>query len=223
MGKAVEEVAKARGHEIVLRIDQNTKDYNIKMADVAIEFSTPTSAFKNIENAIRKGVAVVSGTTGWTDRYAEIERLCREKNGSFLYSSNFSIGVNVFFELNKKLAQMMSKFKDYNICIEETHHIHKLDAPSGTAITLAEEIIEETDKQGWVSKRAKEDEIEIKSYRIGEVTGMHKVMYESRMDSIEITHTAHNREGFAIGAVMAAEWLKGREGVYAMRDVIFEK
>ncbi len=220
MGKVIEKIALERGHEIVLKKDEfNTFD-GLSNADVAIDFSAPGIAVNNISTAINNGIPIVSGTTGWLEDYHKIENLCNKKNGAFLYSSNFSLGVNVFFELNNYLAKMMSKFKEYNVSMEEIHHTQKLDKPSGTAISLANAIINHTDKNNWVIENAKEDDVFIDVKRIDEVPGTHSVFYNSDVDFIEIKHVAHNREGFALGAVVAAEWIVGKKGVFSMKDVL---
>lgn len=226
MGRAIEEIALERGHEIVLKVnDQNLQDFNqqnVSKADIAIEFTGPHSAFENIRQLIEFGVPVVSGSTGWTERIQEINAYCKEKNCGFLYASNFSIGVNIFFELNKKLAALMAPHPSYAIQLEEIHHTQKLDAPSGTAITLAEQIIDQVDrKKNWVNEAAKnESELSILSKRIDPAPGTHIIRYTSPIDDIEITHTAHSRKGFASGAVVAAEFLHGKKGVFSMRDVL---
>ena len=220
MGKTIEQIAVARGHEIVLKIDNAETPYDITIADVAIEFSTPNSAFANISNSLTHKVPVVAGTTGWLSQYNEAVALCKAQQTAFLYASNFSIGVNVFFALNKTLAKLMSGLKEYEVAIEEIHHTQKLDAPSGTAITLAEGIIAETDKTGWHSDTAGENEIPIVAKRIDNTPGTHIITYNSEVDTIEIKHTAHNRNGFALGAVMAAEWIVGKQGVFTMSDVL---
>jgi 4-hydroxy-tetrahydrodipicolinate reductase len=221
MGKAIEEIALDRNHEIILKIDLDTKNYDITLADIAIDFSTPTAAYSNIKNCIENGVPVVSGTTGWLDQYQEILALCDQYNGSFITASNFSLGVNVFFELNQQLAKMMAKISHYEASIEEIHHTQKLDSPSGTAITLAEGIIEHTDKKDWTTDVTNSGKnIPIISKRIPEVPGTHKITYTSTVDTIEIKHTAHNRHGFALGAIIAAEWLIDKKGVYTMKDVL---
>jgi len=220
MGKEIEKIAISRGHEIVIRKEADT-EIDITKADVAIDFSVPTSAFENITNCFKNGVPVVSGTTGWLDKYDEALTVCKENNGAFIYASNFSVGVNIFFELNKQLAKMMSNIENYSIAMEEIHHTKKLDAPSGTAITLAEGIIEHTSKENWdLDKASSENNIPIVAKRIPEVPGTHSVWYNSDVDSIEIKHTAHNRKGFALGAVVAAEWLHGKNGVFTMKDVL---
>ncbi|WP_299008144.1 4-hydroxy-tetrahydrodipicolinate reductase [uncultured Tenacibaculum sp.] len=220
MGKEIEKIALQRGHEIVIKsTGENT--YDINEADVAIDFSVPASAYSNISNCINNNIPVVSGTTGWLDKYNEIVDLCNEKGGAFIYASNFSLGVNVFFELNKQLAKMMSTLEQYNIVIEEIHHTQKLDAPSGTAITLAEGIIENTNKKAWeLDEKTSEENIPITAIRTPDVPGTHTVTYSSEVDTIDIKHTAHNRQGFALGAVIAAEWLHNKTGVYTMRDVL---
>lgn len=220
MGKTIEQIAVARGHEIVLKIDNAETSYDITIADVAIEFSTPNSAFANISNSLTHKVPVVAGTTGWLSQYNEAVALCKAQQTAFLYASNFSIGVNVFFALNKTLAKLMSGLKEYEVAIEEIHHTQKLDAPSGTAITLAEGIIAETDKAGWHLDTAGENEIPIVAKRIDNTPGTHIITYSSEVDTIEIKHTAHNRNGFALGAVMAAEWIVDKQGVFTMSDVL---
>lgn len=220
MGKEIEKIALSRGHEIVIKKDITDK-IDITKADVAIDFSIPNAAFDNISNCINHQIPVISGTTGWLDKYDDAVKLCEEKNGAFIYASNFSLGVNIFFELNKQLAKMMHALDDYSISIEEIHHLQKLDAPSGTAITLAEGIIENTAKQKWeLANKTSEENIPITAKRIKDVPGTHTVAYESEVDSIEVKHTAHNRKGFALGAVVAAEWILGKKGVFTMKDVL---
>jgi len=226
MGHAIEEIALQRGHEIVLRItDENIEDFsneNIQRADVAIEFTNPHSAVENILSCLKANVAVVCGTTGWLTQLNLIEEKCKELNGAFLYASNFSVGVNIFFELNKKLAGLLKPHPSYRVAIEEIHHTQKKDAPSGTAITLAEQIIEVSDeKNKWVNNdTTNKNELSIISKRIDEVPGTHSVKYSSAVDDIEIIHTAHNRKGFAEGAVLAAEFLQGKKGIYSMKEVL---
>ena len=220
MGKEIEKIAISRGHEIVIKKNNNDK-IDINLADVAIDFSVPTSAFLNISNCLNNNVPVISGTTGWLEKFNEVVDLCNQKKGAFIYASNFSLGVNIFFELNKQLAKMMNSLNDYTISMEEIHHTKKLDAPSGTAITLAEGIIENTSKEKWeLDKKTSENSIQIDAKRIPEVPGTHSVWYNSDVDSIEIKHTAHNRKGFALGAVVAAEWILGKTGVFTMKDVL---
>ncbi|MNK49376.1 4-hydroxy-tetrahydrodipicolinate reductase [compost metagenome] len=220
MGKVIERIALERGHEIVLRKDEfNTYD-GLSTADVAIDFSVPSAAVSNISASFNANVPVVSGTTGWLEHYDEMIALCNEKKGGFISSSNFSLGVNIFFGLNEYLAKIMKQFDSYKVSMEEIHHIHKLDAPSGTAISLAQGVIQNSNYANWTLEDAKANEIHIEAKRIGEVPGTHTVNYDSAIDSIEIKHTAHNREGFALGAVVAAEWLAGKQGIFSMKDVL---
>jgi len=223
MGKEVEKIALERGHELILRIEKN-EEYDISEADVAIDFSVPSSAFNNITSCFKKNIPVISGTTGWLEDYEKAVTICKKNNGSFIYASNFSIGVNLFFELNDKLSRIMNSNNNYTPSIEEIHHTKKLDAPSGTAITIAEQTIKNSSIKEWClqTNRAKVDKeiIPISSKRIKDVPGTHIVTYESRIDSIEIKHTAHNRKGFAHGAIIAAEWLINKSGVYTMKDVL---
>jgi 4-hydroxy-tetrahydrodipicolinate reductase len=226
MGHAIEEIALQRGHEIVLRLtDENLEELtreNIQRADVAIEFTNPQSAVENILFCLNENVPVVCGTTGWLNQLKKIEEKCKEVNGSFLYASNFSVGVNIFFELNKKLATLLKPHHSYHVAIEEIHHIQKKDAPSGTAITLAEQVIETfPQKNKWINAETEnENELSIISKRIDEVPGTHSVKYSSSVDDIEIIHTAHNRKGFAEGAVLAAEFIQNKKGIYSMKDVL---
>ena len=221
MGKVIEKIAKNRGHKIIYRIDENSINYDLKKVDVAIDFSTPKAAFSNINMALENSIPIISGTTGWLDNYNKAVKLCNEKNGAFLYASNFSLGVNIFFEINRQLAKIMSNHPEYVIKMKEIHHTEKIDAPSGTAITLAESIIKETDYQKWsLNKDFKENEISIEAQRISDKTGTHEVIYKSDIDEIKIKHAAVNREGFGLGAVIAAEWLIGKKGVFSMKDVL---
>lgn len=226
MGKAIEEIALERGHEIVLKIDINNgadlTEKNLHQCDVAIEFTGPHSAVQNIYKCFEAGVPLVCGSTGWLEKLEEVKKACVEKNAGFLYASNFSIGVNIFFEINKKLAQLMEKQPSYNVIMEEIHHTEKRDAPSGTAITLAEQIMENISrKTKWVNHPQKDaDIVPIISKRIDPAPGTHVVKYFSDIDDIEIIHTAHNRKGFAAGAVLAAEFMKGKTGLYSMKDVL---
>lgn len=221
MGKVIEKIAKNRGHKIIYRIDENSINYDLKKVDVAIDFSTPKAAFSNINMALENSIPIISGTTGWLDNYNKAVKLCNEKNGAFLYASNFSLGVNIFFEINRQLAKIMSNHPEYVIKMKEIHHIEKIDAPSGTAITLAESIIKETDYQKWsLNKDFKENEISIEVQRLSDKTGTHEVIYKSDIDEIKIKHAAVNREGFGLGAVIAAEWLIGKKGVFSMKDVL---
>jgi 4-hydroxy-tetrahydrodipicolinate reductase len=226
MGKAIEEIALQRGHEIVLKIDEyNLADFtkeNISKANVAIEFTGPHSAYENVKKALEFNIPLVCGSTGWLEKMESIKKLCTEKKGSFIYASNFSVGVNIFFEVNKKLASLMSAHKDYDVQITEIHHTAKKDAPSGTAITIAEQILKSLPrKKNWVNKISDNtEELEIISERIDPAPGTHKVKYSSPIDDIEIIHTAHNRHGFALGAVMAAEFIHNKKGIFSMKDVL---
>jgi len=226
MGKAIEAIALDRGHSIVLKIDvSNLQDFtkeNLQAADVVIEFTGPHSAKENIIKCLDAGVPVVSGSTGWLQEWETVKQHCTDTNGTLLYASNFSIGVNIFFEINRQLALLMSKHKDYEVGMEEIHHTEKRDAPSGTAITLAEQIIENLGrKKAWVNHTDfKPDEISIISERIDPAPGTHKIKYSSAIDDIEIIHTAHNRTGFATGAVLAAEFVKDKKGIFSMKDVL---
>jgi|SRR6185312_9914910 len=226
MGHTIEKIALGRNHEVVLKInDENLEDLtieNIRKADVAIEFTNPDSAVENILFCLQNHVPVVCGTTGWLDKLNFIQDKCKELNGAFLYASNYSIGVNIFFEINKKLAALMNPHAAYNVAIEEIHHTHKKDTPSGTAITLAEQVIGASNKKNkWVNDRTEDhDQLSIISKRIDEVPGTHSVKYSSSIDDIEIIHTAHNRDGFAEGAVLAAEFIIGKKGIFSMKDVL---
>lgn len=225
MGHIIEKIARKRGHEIVSIIDiNNPEDFEseaFKSADVAIEFTVPAVAVNNYRKAFAAGVPVVSGTTGWLDHLPEIKEACKNGN-TFFYASNFSLGVNIFFALNKYLAGIMDGFPEYDVRMEEVHHIHKLDAPSGTAITLAGDLIDNIKrKTSWiVGKEPEKNEIGIKAIREGEVPGIHTVIYESEVDSIRITHDAKSREGFALGAVIAAEFTHGKKGFLTMQDML---
>jgi len=226
MGKAIEEVALAKGHEIVLKIDvQNSHEFtkeNICEADVAIEFTGPHSAFENVKKCIELGIPVVSGSTGWLDKWAEIEAANKANNGCIVYSSNYSIGVNLFFELNKQLAKLMEPYNDYDVSMVELHHTEKKDAPSGTAISLAEQILTNLGrKKQWVNAPSlTPSDLVITSERIDPAPGTHTVKYSSPIDTIEITHTAHTRKGFASGAVLAAEFANKKSGIFTMKDVL---
>ncbi|MFA6151066.1 MAG: 4-hydroxy-tetrahydrodipicolinate reductase [Chitinophagaceae bacterium] len=226
MGKTIEQIAIERGHEVVLRISRsNQSDLNaehLANADVAIEFTNPESAFENVQKCLKVGTPVVCGSTGWNDKLDEAYKICTEYNTAMLQSSNFSIGVNVFFKINEILAQMMNPYPEYEVGIEETHHTHKKDAPSGTAITIAEKILENLHrKKTWVKTQPNAaHELSILAHRIDEVPGTHVVKYSSPIDDIELIHTAHNRDGFALGAVVSAEFLKGKKGIFTMKDVL---
>lgn len=222
MGQEIEKIATARGHEVILRKTENNNFDGLKNADVAIDFSVPTAAITNISAAINDNVPVVSGTTGWLDDYDAVTELCQNKNGAFLYASNFSLGVNIFFELNKKLAQLINQTDGYRVEVEEIHHTQKLDAPSGTAITLTQDIIANTHYNNWVlmPDEVTENDIPITAKRIEKAPGTHSITYTSEVDKISIEHEAFSRQGFALGAVIAAEWLIGKKGVFSMKDVL---
>ncbi|HEY8401097.1 MAG TPA: 4-hydroxy-tetrahydrodipicolinate reductase [Cytophagaceae bacterium] len=226
MGKAIEQIAIARNHQVPHKIDVSNKEElkSIKkgMVDVAIEFSQPESAFENIKYCLENGIPVVSGTTGWLEKKKEIEEICQKHQGAFFYASNYSVGVNLFFHFNKILAKIMSNYPEYSISMEEIHHTEKKDAPSGTAITLAEGIIQNNPKKTkWINEKGgKPEELEIISKRIENVPGTHTIFYDSDVDSIEIKHTAHSRQGFATGAVVAAEWINGKTGIFGMDDML---
>jgi len=220
MGKAIEKTAKNRGHEIVARIDKDQIEGTLEHANVAINFSIPDAAVNNIFSALSKAIPVVCGTTGWLENFKKVSDFTVKNKTAFLYASNFSIGVNLFFKLNEQLVKMMNNQSDYKVSIEEIHHIHKLDTPSGTAITLAEGIIENSESSDWSLSADKSDEIQIDTIREGEVPGTHTITYESSIDAISIKHEAHNREGFALGALVAAEWIVGKKGIFKMSDVL---
>lgn len=226
MGKTIEAIAVAKGHEIVARIDKDSQELlnkeNLQKADVAIEFTGPETAYNNILKCFEANVPVICGSTGWLENLPKVTALCLEKNQAFLYASNFSIGVNIFFEVNKRLAELMAHQPQYNVQMEEIHHTQKRDAPSGTAITLAEQVLEKvTRKQNWVNNDTTAPaELSIISKRIDPAPGTHIINYTSPIDDITITHTAHSREGFASGAVVAAEWIQGKKGVFGMKDVL---
>jgi len=226
MGKEIEKIALSRGNKIVLIVDVNNADTytleELKKADAAIEFSTPETAIKNIYKCFEANVPIVVGTTGWLNRLDEVKKKCTDNNQTLFYASNYSIGVNLFLKLNTYLAKLMNQHAEYNVSMEEIHHIHKLDAPSGTAITIAEQIMQQVDsKKKWVNNPSdKAEELAIISKRIGEVPGTHTVTYASDIDEISITHLAHNRKGFALGAVVAAEWVKEKKGIFGMNDLM---
>lgn len=220
MGQAIEQIAINRGHDIVIKTSQDN-GYNIKDADVAIDFSIPNAAFNNISNCLNNNVPVISGTTGWLEKYNDAVSLCEKNKGAFIYASNFSLGVNIFFELNEILAKMMTKLEDYKVDIEEIHHTKKLDTPSGTAITLAEGVIKNHSQySNWKLDQSTENTLPITAKRIPDVPGTHIITYKSDIDTIKIEHEAHSRQGFALGAVIAAEWIIGKTGVFTMKDVL---
>lgn len=226
MGKAIERIAQERGHNIVLKIaTANRHEFtaeNLQRADVVIEFTNPEVAKENVEVCLKAGVPVVCGSTGWNEGLSHAEYTAVENKTAFLWASNFSVGVNLFFELNKQLARLMNDHEEYNVSVEETHHTQKKDAPSGTAITIAEGILDHLERKNRWTKEQEENpqDIAIVAHRIENIPGTHVVKYTSDIDDIEITHTAHNREGFAKGAVLAAEFLAGKQGVFTMKDVL---
>lgn len=226
MGQAIEAIAIEKGHQIVLKIDiNNAADFtkeNMAKADVAIEFTGPHSAFGNVMKCIEFGIPVVCGSTGWLDKWPDVKHYCEKQGGTLVYASNYSIGVNLFFELNTYLAKLMSRHPDYRVMMEEIHHTQKKDAPSGTAITLAEQILQHfTAKKQWVNHKSDDpEELQIISERIDPAPGIHKIKYASAVDDIEIIHTAHNRIGFAGGAMLAAEFAVGKKGIFTMKEVL---
>jgi 4-hydroxy-tetrahydrodipicolinate reductase len=220
MGQVIERIALERGHQIVLKKDENNTFEGLASADVAIDFSIPAAAVENISKCFNFNVPIISGTTGWLEHYDDMVALCKVTKGAFISSSNFSLGVNIFFEINEYLAKIMSKFDSYSIKMEEIHHTQKLDAPSGTAISLAKGIIENSSYTNWTLEIPNNNQIYIETKRIGTIPGTHTVNYNSAVDAIEIKHTAHNRDGFALGAVIAAEWIIGKQGVFTMKDVL---
>lgn len=220
MGKEIEKLSKKRGHEIVAIIDKNFSKGEISNADVSINFSTPKAAKENILNSLKLNIPVVCGTTGWLEDLKIITNFCKKNNGTFLYSSNFSIGVNIFFKMSDILSKLMNEYNDYEASIEETHHTKKIDSPSGTAITLAEKIIDNSNYKSWTLNENKHDELPIKVNRIGDVKGNHIVKYNSSIDTIKIEHDAKSREGFALGSIIASEWIIGKTGVFSFNDVL---
>ena len=232
MGRIIEQFALDRGHEIVLKIDENSLDQktteNLQNADEAIDFSTPHSVISNSESCFEAGLPLVVGTTGWYDKIEEIKAQCEESNNSLLYASNFSVGVNVFFFVNEVLAKIMNRYPQYDVLVEEIHHTQKLDSPSGTAITIAEGILDGLNRKNeWVNELVgdgpevitRPEQLLIESHRIEDVPGTHTVVYSSEVDDIEFKHKAHGRAGFALGAVLAAEWLQGKKGFYSVKDM----
>ncbi|WP_209389816.1 4-hydroxy-tetrahydrodipicolinate reductase [Chryseobacterium sp. RR2-3-20] len=221
MGKIIEEIALKRGHEIVAKLKETPTHENLNHPDVVIEFSLPEVAFNNIKVCLENKIPVICGTTGWLEKKPEIERIALENGTAFLYGSNFSLGVNLFFALNEKLAGLMKNVNQYTCQLEEIHHIHKLDAPSGTAISLAEGIIKNSNTyDAWKLEETLGNQLGIFAVREDEVPGTHSVFYKSEVDEIEIKHTAFNRNGFALGAVVAAEWIKDKKGNFTMKDVL---
>ncbi|MFC7348356.1 4-hydroxy-tetrahydrodipicolinate reductase [Chryseobacterium zhengzhouense] len=221
MGKIIDEIALKRGHDVVARLKETPTAENLNNPDVVIEFSLPEVAFENIKACLENKIPVISGTTGWLERKHEIENIAVQNETAFLYGSNFSLGVNLFFALNEKLADLMKNVDEYTCQLEEIHHIHKLDAPSGTAISIAEGIIKNNPKfEAWKLEDTQDKQLGIFAIREDEVPGTHSVYYRSEVDEIEIKHTAHNRNGFALGAVVAAEWIKDKKGNFTMKDVL---
>ncbi|MDL1913649.1 MAG: 4-hydroxy-tetrahydrodipicolinate reductase [Bergeyella sp.] len=221
MGKIIDKIATERGHSVVARLKEFPSQELLNDPDAVIEFSHPKAAYKNLKFCLEQKIPVVCGTTGWLEHREEIEQLAADNNTAFLYGSNFSLGANLFFALNKNLAKMMNKFPEYDIQLEEIHHVHKKDAPSGTSITLAEEIISYSHKyEAWKLEETRDKSLGIFSIRENEVPGTHSVFYRSEVDEIEIKHAAFSREGFALGAVIAAEWILGKQGSFTMKDVL---
>ncbi len=220
MGKTIERLAIEKGHEVVFTSSSSETKGHLTDADVAIDFSTPEQAVSNISQCFKNTIPVVSGTTGWLDNYSSVIELCQSCNGSFIYASNFSIGVNLFFNLNEYLAKMMEPYQSYIPEIEEIHHTEKKDAPSGTAITLAEDLLKSSSRDTWSLDSNKQDVLNISAKRIEDVKGTHTISYVSKIDTLSIAHVAHTRDGFALGAILAAEWLLGKEGVFTMKDVL---
>tara|TARA_B100000575_G_scaffold294662_1_gene312846 strand:- start:9030 stop:9728 length:699 start_codon:yes stop_codon:yes gene_type:complete len=220
MGKEIEKLSKKRGHEIVAIIDKDFSKGDISNANVSINFSTPKAAKENILNSLKLNVPVVSGTTGWLKDLRIITDFCKKNKSAFLHSSNFSIGVNIFFKINDILSKLMNDYNDYEASIKETHHTKKLDSPSGTALTLAKKIIDNSNYESWTLKENKFNELPIKVKRIGDVKGNHVVKYDSSIDTIKIEHDAKSREGFALGSIIASEWIIGKTGVFSFNDVL---
>lgn len=221
MGKIIDEIAQQRGHDVVARLKETPTADNLNNPDVVIEFSNPEAAFSNIKTCLELGIPVICGTTGWLEKREEIENISIANNTAFLYGSNFSLGVNLFFAINEKLAELMQPFdKDYNVQLEEVHHVHKKDAPSGTAISVAEGIFKHSKFNAWKLDETKDNELGIFAIREDEVPGTHSVFYKSEVDEIELKHTAFNRNGFALGAVIAAEWILNKKGNFGMKDVL---
>jgi 4-hydroxy-tetrahydrodipicolinate reductase len=222
MGQAIERIALSRGHSIAGRVDVQTSDVIAAGADVAIEFTQPGAAVSNITKCLQLGIPVVCGTTGWLEKLDDVKSVCTKHNGAFFYASNYSLGVNIFFKVNEYLARLMAAQESYEVSVDETHHTQKKDAPSGTAITIADGIIKNNPgKTSWVNNETgQKDQLVINSFRVDPAPGTHAVHYRSAIDDIEITHTAHSREGFALGAVLVAEWIKGRKGCFTMDDFL---
>jgi 4-hydroxy-tetrahydrodipicolinate reductase len=220
MGKIIEKLAIEKGHTIISKINRDSSKEELLKADIAIEFSTPEAAVSNIKFCLENNIPIVSGTTGWLAHYDEMTKLCENRNGSFIYASNFSIGVNLFFSINEYVSNLMKPWKDYQVSIEEIHHTKKLDTPSGTAITLAEGIVANSDKKNWKLNGTEAEDIKITAKRINDIKGSHIINYDSNIDTISIKHEAHSRNGFALGALLAAEWLADKKGIFTMKDVL---
>ena len=220
MGKIIEKLALEKGHTISSKINQDSSKEELLKADIAIEFSTPEAAVSNIKFCLENNIPIVSGTTGWLAHYDKMIKLCENRNGSFIYASNFSIGVNLFFSINEYVSNLMEPWKDYQVSIEEVHHNQKLDIPSGTAVTLAEGIIRNSDKKNWELNGTEAENINITAKRINDIKGTHIINYDSNIDTILIKHEAHSRDGFALGAILAAEWLADKKGIFTMKDVL---
>lgn len=220
MGKTIEKLALQSGHSVVFKSTSNFSEGNIHGAEVAIEFSSPDAAVENISKAIKAGIPTVSGTTGWLNAYDKMVDLCHDCNGTFLYASNFSVGVNLFFSINEYAAKLMSQWKEYNVSIEEIHHTEKKDAPSGTAISIAQEILKHSHKTEWKLNTEANNILTITAKREVDVKGTHIISYDSEVDSIILEHQAHSREGFGKGAILAAEYIRGKKGIFSMKDVL---
>ncbi|WP_026451900.1 4-hydroxy-tetrahydrodipicolinate reductase [Aequorivita capsosiphonis] len=220
MGKIIEKLALEKGHSVVFKSTSESSEGNFRDAEVAIDFSSPDAAVSNISKALEAGIPIISGTTGWLENYDEMVNLCENRNGSFIYASNFSVGVNLFFSINEYAAKLMAPWKEYDVSVEEIHHLEKKDAPSGTAITIAEGILKHSEKNNWKLNSSSENSLNITAKREKDVKGTHTVLYDSPIDTISFKHEAHNREGFAKGAILAAEWLKDKKGVFTMKDVL---
>lgn len=221
MGKTIERLALEKGHSVVFKSTSESSEGNFEDAEVAIEFSSPEAAVANISKALEAGIPVVSGTTGWLDKYSEMVKLCEKRNGSFISASNFSVGVNLFFNINEYAAKLMQPWKEYDVSVEEIHHLEKKDAPSGTAITIAKGVLKHSDKKDWKLNSSEDNSLNITSKREEDVKGTHIVSYTSEIDTISFKHEAHSREGFAKGAILAAEWLKDKKGIFTMKDVLW--
>jgi len=220
MGKIIEKLAIEKGHTVVYTSTRNGSSGVLVDADTAIDFSSPDIAKENIMKCIDHAIPIVSGTTGWLKDYDEVTEFCEKQHGSFLYASNFSIGVNLFFKINEYTAKLMKDYKDYTVSVEEIHHTEKKDEPSGTAITITEDILRNSDKKEWILNNKKQDAVTITAMREHDVKGTHTVEYESKIDTISLKHEAHSREGFALGAILAAEWIVDKKGVFSMQDVL---